>query len=127
MLYTEMPKDEDLAEVHGQVSHRRQGPFRVVVLIFTFALFLSYVANETATGGFLATYGEEASGIDMSPATASLLNTVFWATFAFGRFLAIFVSAHVKPTYILYFNYSGAFIAVVVLNIMPTSGACAII
>ncbi|XP_026197360.1 sodium-dependent glucose transporter 1 [Anabas testudineus] len=67
----------------------------MALIILLFFFFFAYVGAEVAYGSFIFTFAKEYA--HMPPSQAAGLNSLFWATFAACRGLAIFFAACVYP------------------------------
>lgn len=88
-------------------ADRKIRPFRpsakisFVALMFSF--YLMYVGSEVIFAQFLTTFALE-SPLKLPTSTANYITTTFWASFAAGRFVAIFVAHFTNPTIMIIFN-----------------------
>jgi len=92
--------------------------FRMKMICLLFFFFMIYVGMEVAFGLYIYTFA-----INYSTAwtkdLATTLNTVFWGTFAAGRFGCIFVTRCLRPNTILRCDLIGTLISVVLLICYP--------
>lgn len=88
-------------------ADRKVRPFRpktrLIFISLMFLFYLLYVGAEVVFSQFLATFTLE-SHSSSSTSTANYVTTTFWATFAIGRFAAIFIANFMSPTTMLYSN-----------------------
>uniref|UniRef100_UPI0037E70C45 sodium-dependent glucose transporter 1 isoform X1 n=2 Tax=Semicossyphus pulcher TaxID=241346 RepID=UPI0037E70C45 len=83
----------------------------LVVLLFFF--FFAYVGAEVAYGSFIFTYAKDYS--HMPQAQAAGLNSLFWATFAACRGLAIFFAACMYPATMILLSLVGSTVSSLLL------------
>ncbi|XP_051908637.1 sodium-dependent glucose transporter 1 [Hippocampus zosterae] len=76
----------------------------LVALLFFF--FFAYVGAEVAYGTFIFTFAKDFAG--MSASQAAGLNSLFWATFAACRGLAIFLASRVYPGTMILLSLAGS-------------------
>ena len=93
--------------------------FKYSSLSLFFLFLLLYVGLETAYGGYIFAFGTKTLSKDNS----AYLTSVFWGSFAIGRFLSIPVSKCVTPSRMLIFDMLGCFIGSTIL-ISQFSGGC---
>lgn len=82
----------------------------LVTLLAGLLLFL-FDGLQGAYGGYLYTYAVK-SEIRLSPSHAAYLNSLFWCSFAVGRFISILVSVFLVPDKMLFVNLFGCFTAI---------------
>jgi FHS family Na+ dependent glucose MFS transporter 1 len=124
-----------LAVVAGAVLLRHPAPVRTrldtvarsaaggarrlqVVLICLF--FFSYVALETGFAGWIHTYVEQIGYGDATTATAVL--TTFWAGFAIGRLVAIWMARVMSPGWMVAGSMGLSMMAAVLFAVFPEGG-----
>jgi len=82
----------------------------LVTLLAGLLLFL-FDGLQGAYGGYLYTYAVK-SDIHLSPSHAAYVNSLFWCSFAVGRFISILVSVFLVPDKMLFVNLFGCFTAI---------------
>ena len=92
--------------------------FRVKMLVLLFLFFLVYVGAEVTFGVYIYTFAIS-SEKHYSKSQASLLNSLFWGSFAVGRFIAIPISKYFSPAKVLQVNLVGTFISAITLACFP--------
>ena len=85
--------------------------FKYSALALFFLVFLLYVGIEVAFSGYIFVFGAEA----MSKDSAAYLTSVFWGSFAVGRFLSIPIAKCVTSNRMLMFDLLGCFIGSTIL------------
>ncbi|XP_074541989.1 sodium-dependent glucose transporter 1 [Halichoeres trimaculatus] len=83
----------------------------LIALLFFF--FFAYVGAEVAYGSFIFTYAKDYAG--MPQAQAAGLNSLFWATFAACRGLAIFFAACMYPATMILLSLVGSTVSSLLL------------
>lgn len=82
----------------------------LVTILAGLLLFL-FDGLQGAYGGYLYTYAVK-SEVHMTPSHAAYLNSLFWCSFAAGRFISIVVSVFLVPDKMLFVNLFGCFTAI---------------
>ncbi|XP_070573005.1 sodium-dependent glucose transporter 1A-like [Ptychodera flava] len=86
-----------------------------VCLLSLLGLFLFlYVGHEVVFGGFIFTFAVS-SHLNISPQTASYLNSAFWGFFAASRASCVYIAAKISPRTILSMYLFGCFVGGVLL------------
>lgn len=83
-------------------SRKERSGFRVRMLALLFVFFFVYVGSEVAYGSFISSFVVKRFG--WTKETGAVVTSVFWGSFAAGRFLAIFLSWCLTPTVMLIGN-----------------------
>lgn len=102
-------------------AYRRTGPFRRIVLILTFLLYIVYCGIEVAFGAWIFTYGVKYCPLQMDEEKAAYLTSMYWGSFAAGRLVAIPLSIKVPPGTMLLIDLFGAIAASAVMMIQSHS------
>ena len=101
-------------------ADRKIKPFRpsakLCFIALMFSFYLMYVGSEVIFAQFLTTFALE-SPLKLPTSTANYITTAFWAAFAAGRFVAIFVAHFANPTIMLIFNMGSTALGSVALCI----------
>ena len=92
--------------------------FRCKVLGLLFLFFLVYVGVEVTFGVYIYTFAIHCVN-HYSKTTATALNSLFWGTFALGRFLSIPLSKWCSPGKLIKADLFGTFVAAVTLACFP--------
>ncbi|CAK8685563.1 unnamed protein product [Clavelina lepadiformis] len=92
--------------------------FRMKMLGLLFIFYLLYVGTEVTFGSYIYSFATISEN-HYSKEEASFLNTLFWGTFAIGRFLSIFVSIWVTPNRLLQMDLVGTLTASVIMTCFP--------
>ncbi|CAH3171328.1 unnamed protein product [Porites evermanni] len=85
----------------------------LVTLLAGLLLFL-FDGLQGAFGGYVYTYAVK-SEVDLSSSHAAYLNSLFWCSFAAGRFISILISVFLVPDKMLFVNLFGSFTAISVM------------
>ena len=92
--------------------------FRIKMLVLLFFFFLVYVGAEVCFGMYIYTFAINCEK-KYSKSYASILNSLFWGSFALGRFLAIPISRYFSPSKVLLVNLCGTFTSALMLALFP--------
>lgn len=92
--------------------------FRFKMLVLLYLFFLLYVGAEVTFGVYIYTFAIK-SAKHYSKSIATGLNSLFWGSFAVGRFIAIFLSKWFQPSQLLKGDLLGTLIAVIILVCFP--------
>ncbi|XP_033105265.1 sodium-dependent glucose transporter 1A-like [Anneissia japonica] len=84
--------------------------FNMQMLSIMFLFYFLYVGAEVAFGSFIFSYAVD-SDVQMNEEDASMLNSVFWISFAMSRGFAICCAGYIPPFYILLADMVGCLIA----------------
>jgi MFS transporter, FHS family, Na+ dependent glucose transporter 1 len=96
-----------------------------MVIVLIALIFGSYSGGAIAFGGWIFTYVTE---LNLTDATrAAYLTSLFWGSLTIGRLIAIPIAARVRPKSILWFDFSLAFISLLVMLFLPRSLTAVII
>lgn len=85
--------------------------FKYTILLLFCVFLLLYVGFEIAYGGYIFAFAT----FNMSKGNAAYLTSVFWGSFAFGRFISIPISRHVTSSRMLICDLIGCFIGSTIL------------
>jgi MFS transporter, FHS family, Na+ dependent glucose transporter 1 len=99
-----------------QSAGTRNDPI-VIILIAT--VFGCYSGGAVAFGGWIFTYVTELNLTDAT--SAAYLTSLFWGSLTVGRLIGIPIAARVRPKTILWFDFSLAFISLLVMLALPRS------
>lgn len=100
-------RNSALMTAERHTADRKIKPFRpsakLIFIALMFSFYLMYVGSEVIFAQFLTTFALE-SPLKLPTSTANYVTTTYWASFAAGRFVAIFVAHFTNPTLMLIFN-----------------------
>ncbi|CAB1416103.1 unnamed protein product [Pleuronectes platessa] len=115
-LYTRSSMSRDKARTSSGKPLVAKHHTALVVLLFFF--FFGYVGAEVAYGTFIFNFAKDYAHMQQSQAAG--LNSLFWATFAAGRGLAIFFAACAYPGTLILFSLVGSTISSLLLCLFST-------
>ncbi|XP_035210590.1 sodium-dependent glucose transporter 1B-like isoform X2 [Stegodyphus dumicola] len=89
---------EELQEDHKNINNgkRQDRSLSITFIFFTILLLSVYAGIEIGYAQMLSTFAVK-SHLQLSKETASYMTSVFWATFTFGRGLAILLAVKIRP------------------------------
>lgn len=96
----------------------RVKPTNYLILVLLTMLFFLYVGGELTFGNWVFTYSFESKLLTELQAT--YLTSVFWGSFAFARFLSIFLSRKIPSNQLLTINFVGAALSIWGIYIIRT-------
>jgi FHS family Na+ dependent glucose MFS transporter 1 len=92
---------------------------RMPLVLLAAGVLMFYVGAEGGYGGWVFNYASERVGV--GTALAAAMTSVFWASLTVGRLISIPIAALIRPSHLLYFNYSVCFLSTGVLAAWPDS------
>ncbi|XP_069052295.1 sodium-dependent glucose transporter 1 [Lepisosteus oculatus] len=119
ILYSRSSPSRERAKASSETRVVSRHHNALILLLFFF--FFCYVGAEVAYGSFIFTYAKDFAGMDKSEAAG--LNSVFWATFAAVRGLAIFFAACLPPGAMILLSLVGCTVSSLFLTLFSRSRA----
>ncbi|XP_071957030.1 sodium-dependent glucose transporter 1-like [Antedon mediterranea] len=107
------------------LAHQNDNTFRLQLLSIMFVFYFLYVGSEVAYGSFIFSYGRF-SDLQLDKDQASLLNSLYWGTFAVFRGLAIILARCMSPLTMLLIDLIGCGISSLILVIFKGTNSLAL-
>jgi MFS transporter, FHS family, Na+ dependent glucose transporter 1 len=100
-------------------SHHESASFPLIPVLIMVLCFVLYVGGEAGYGAWIYTYAFTLNfGNEI---TAAYLTSAFWGSFTLGRLLGIWVSTKARPLTILYMDFAGCILSVLLIILFPGS------
>lgn len=94
-------------------AEHKDTPLPILPLGIMVLCFLLYVGSEVGYGNWIYTYALQLGlGTEI---TAAYLTSAFWGSFTLGRLLAIPISTRLRPLTILYLDFTGCILSLVLI------------
>ena len=100
-------------------THHESTGFPLIPVLIMVLCFVLYVGGEAGYGAWIYTYAFTLNfGNEI---TAAYLTSAFWGSFTLGRLLGIWVSTKARPLTILYMDFAGCILSVLLIILFPGS------
>ena len=100
-------------------EEHKDTPLPILPLGIMVLCFLLYVGSEVSYGNWIYTYALQLGlGTEI---TAAYLASAFWGSFTLGRLLAIPISTRLRPLTILYLDFAGCILSLVLILVFRDS------
>jgi MFS transporter, FHS family, Na+ dependent glucose transporter 1 len=94
-------------------------PVVPVLVILTAVIFFAFTGAELGFGGWIYTYTTFKEYAD--PSMAASINAAFWAAITVGRLVSIPISVKIKPKKILWVNFCGIILSLLIIMFFSSS------
>jgi FHS family Na+ dependent glucose MFS transporter 1 len=105
-----------------QARQRAEDRPAVPILVFlTMVIFFAFTGAELGFGGWI--YTVTTSQVYANPTMAASINAAFWAAFTVGRLISIPVAMKLKPQKILWVDFCGVIVSLLIIILFSTAEA----